>query len=115
MKEPWWVHGHASRRKTLQCKDILATPVLRGLETHYNPYGYSGWMFLGMGEPDDLMPYFPPETPYKLARAKLVQLRRMGLVDGCGCGCRGDWTITPMGIEFLHDPQYRSMAWPTVR
>ncbi len=33
--------------------------------------------------------------PEKIVRAKLnTMMRRRGLVDGCNCGCRGDWTIT---------------------
>ena len=31
--------------------------------------------------------------PEKVARAKLRKLAKRGLVDGCWCGCRGDWTI----------------------
>lgn len=29
----------------------------------------------------------------KVANAKLRKMKRRGLVDGCACGCRGDWTI----------------------
>ena len=33
--------------------------------------------------------------PLKIVGAKLdVMMRRRSLVDGCNCGCRGDWTIT---------------------
>lgn len=31
--------------------------------------------------------------PWKVANAKLRKMERRGLVDGCPCGCRGDWTI----------------------
>lgn len=31
--------------------------------------------------------------PLKVATAKLRRMARRGLVDGCSCGCRGDWTI----------------------
>ena len=31
--------------------------------------------------------------PVKVAMAKLRKMERQGLVDGCACGCRGDWTI----------------------
>ena len=31
--------------------------------------------------------------PVKVAMAKLRGMERRGLVDGCACGCRGDWTI----------------------
>ncbi len=31
--------------------------------------------------------------PTKVAGAKLRKMERRGIVDGCACGCRGDWTI----------------------
>lgn len=31
--------------------------------------------------------------PVKVATAKLRKMKRRGLVDGCACGCRGDWII----------------------
>lgn len=30
--------------------------------------------------------------PVKIVTAKLRKMQRQGLVDGCPCGCRGDWT-----------------------
>ena len=30
-------------------------------------------------------------VPYKVALAKARKLIRRGLLDGCACGCRGDW------------------------
>jgi hypothetical protein len=38
-----------------------------------------------------------PGMPEKVVRAKLGQLKKRGLVDGCGCGCRGDWHLTDAG------------------
>ncbi len=37
----------------------------------------------------------------KLILAKMKQLIKRGLVDGCACGCRGDFEITPKGEEWL--------------
>jgi len=31
--------------------------------------------------------------PVKIVMAKLRKMERRGVVDGCACGCRGDWTI----------------------
>jgi len=42
-----------------------------------------------------------PHIPEKLIRAKMGQLIKRGLVDGCACGCRGDFYITPAGNEYL--------------
>lgn len=35
--------------------------------------------------------------------ARLCQLKKKGLVDGCGCGCRGDWELTDAGRTRLAD------------
>jgi predicted transcriptional regulator len=43
----------------------------------------------------------PDETPVKLARAKMGMLIRRGLVDGCTCGCRGDFELTAKGADLL--------------
>ena len=36
-----------------------------------------------------------PDAPEKLVLARLRAMERKGLVTGCGCGCRGDWMVTP--------------------
>ena len=40
-------------------------------------------------------------APEAVVLAKMRKLVKRGLVDGCGCGCRGDFTITERGQEFL--------------
>lgn len=37
----------------------------------------------------------------KLVRGKMRRLISRGLVDGCCCGCRGDFTLTDKGREYL--------------
>ena len=32
---------------------------------------------------------FPP----KVVAAKLATMARRGILDGCSCGCRGDWVV----------------------
>ena len=34
-----------------------------------------------------------PGVPPKVVLAKLRSLRKRHLVQGCGCGCRGDWHL----------------------
>lgn len=41
------------------------------------------------------------EIPERVLLAKMSALLRRGLVDGCDCGCRGDWVITDKGREAL--------------
>jgi hypothetical protein len=41
------------------------------------------------------------EYPPKVLLAKLRRLVTRGLLDGCGCGCRGDFEITDGGREIL--------------
>jgi hypothetical protein len=40
-------------------------------------------------------------APKKLILAKMSQLIKKGLINGCPCGCRGDFEITPKGEEYL--------------
>lgn len=42
------------------------------------------------------LPNAAPElgaVPWKVLNAKLDGMQRRGLIDGCSCGCRGDWHI----------------------
>jgi len=105
----------------MQCKDIPELPVLEFLlkvergETHWMP---TPEMKLGWGDKpiphrnatwfwsDESTGYRPensvvramPEgVPSKLALAKMAAMIRKGLVDGCPCGCRGDFEITEKG------------------
>lgn len=39
--------------------------------------------------------------PYAVVNAKLERLRRRGLLDGCSCGCRGDWELTDAGYQHI--------------
>lgn len=42
--------------------------------------------------------------PTKVAAAKLRKLKQRGLLEGCDCGCRGDWELTPEGARTLLVP-----------
>ena len=47
----------------------------------------------------------PDATPEKVALAKMRSMIKRGLVQGCCCGCRGDFTITDKGRAILATPQ----------
>lgn len=95
----------------MQCKDIDERPLLEHLEgrllpqpQYKDPQLRAKWTtHWQTAKPDDSgwsLP-FPPDTPDKLRLAKMQSLLKRGLVDGCGCGCRGDWCITDKGLERL--------------
>lgn len=93
----------------MQCKDIPEQPVLdfiakvqRG-ETYWYPtegqrrfygdkvpYGSATWY---EGFENSVLNAMPKGTPEKLGLAKMKSMVRKGLVDGCACGCRGDFTV----------------------
>lgn len=93
----------------MQCKDIADLPVLSHLEAH-GGIGCTVWRGED-GEPINkrsALHAMPPDTPEKLARAKMAMLKKRGLVDGCGCGCRGDWELTPAGRQWLADASHET-------
>lgn len=76
-----------------QCKDIPDRPILEFLG------GLDRWANWFEGCDHSVRPAMPAGTPDKLAIAKMRQMIRRGVVDGCGCGCRGDYVITDKGRE----------------
>ena len=92
-------------RRAMQCKDIPDEPILRFLAGEVD--GYAEWVVPGSATwfaDDDGRPYpnsvlraMPAETPVKLALAKMDMLIRKGVVEGCTCGCRGEFEITDKG------------------
>ena len=80
----------------MQCKDIPDRPILELLEKSIGEW--HNWCF---GNDLDVRRVMPKNTPDKLALAKMRQMMRRGVVDGCSCGCRGDFEITKKGIEEL--------------
>lgn len=82
----------------MQCKDIPDEPILRFLE------GLNGeWANWYFGDENDVGCAMPAATPEKLKLAKMRMLIRRGLVDGCDCGCRGDFVLSEKGRRFLWD------------
>lgn len=41
----------------------------------------------------------PPGTAPKLVLSKMKKLVKQNLVNGCGCGCRGDFMIAQAGCD----------------
>lgn len=56
------------------------------------PGGWSGPRWALMWDLQDRLPEFPE----KVIRAKCRQLIKRGLLDGCTCGCRGDFELTEL-------------------
>lgn len=42
-----------------------------------------------------------PDVPRKVIAAKLAALVKRKLLDGCTCGCRGDFVVTSHGRAFM--------------
>ena len=92
--------------KALQVKHIPTVPILQLLDS-FNGKWASHWSGMDVC----VLPAFPawcadiePSThASKLILAKMRSLKKSGLVDGCPCGCRGDWVITKKGIQFLKE------------
>lgn len=85
----------------MQAKDVADRPVLEFVA------GLDMWGTWFGGERGNAPPYnsvlhaMPEGTSEKVALAKMRALIRRGLVDGCTCGCRGDYEITEKGRAWL--------------
>ena len=80
---------------SVQCKDVPTLPILKflaGLEM------WGNWYF---GDENDVHQAMPAGTPDKVVHAKMRQLIKRDLVDGCPCGCRGDFDITEKGLAAI--------------
>lgn len=81
----------------MQCKDISDMQILVFLK-NINTAAKLATCGDGYGMPT-VQDCMPQGTPIKLQRAKMSQLIKRGLVDGCACGCRGDFRLTEKGYE----------------
>lgn len=80
----------------LQCKDLPDEPILRFIGAQGGQW--CNWYF---GNERDVHAAFPPGVPDNLLLAKMSRLGDRGLVDGCFCGCRGDYVLTEKGAQAL--------------
>lgn len=84
----------------MQCKDIPDEPILAFLAENTHEFKWATHL-KGFGLMPSVANAMPEGTPEKLRRAKMGQLIKRGLVDGCTCGCRGDFYITEKGKSTL--------------
>lgn len=79
----------------MQAKDVPDEPVLAFLAVL--PAHADGserrWATWGPGYAHSVANAMPEGTPEKVQLAKMAALIRRGLVDGCTCGCRGDFEL----------------------
>jgi hypothetical protein len=82
----------------MQCKDIPDRPIIEFVASFNG--NWCNWYF---GDERDVRRAMPDwqNIPDKLVLAKMRTLIRRGLVDGCPCGCRGDFEITDKGRDFI--------------
>lgn len=84
-----------------QCKDVPDEPILRFLYARKYMKIITSCVWFD-GYENSIGQAMPPNTPTKIKIAKMAKLISRGLINGCGCGCRGDYTITQKGIEYLN-------------
>lgn len=82
----------------MQVKDIDKILVLTRI-AEIQKTGRSGTCFTGF--PNSIGVSIPGGAAEKLQLAVMKNLIRKGLVEGCCCGCRGDFTLTEKGWEIV--------------
>lgn len=83
---------------SIQTKDIDKVAVLKFLEINQG-----NWCTLHNGFHNSVGNAMPNGLPIKLRLSVMRNLINRGLVAGCPCGCRGDFEITPKGLEYLKE------------
>lgn len=53
------------------------------------------------GLPREVTDEIQERMPENLIRAKALKLIKRGLIDGCACGCRGDFSLTEKGRQWV--------------
>lgn len=97
----------------MQCKDIPDRPVLEFLKKLGGVW--ATWFDCEPRLQNTVLHSMPSGTPRKLVLAKMRTLMRRGLVDGCGCGCRGDFELTDKGRAFLFEGEEDEQYHPDAR
>lgn len=83
----------------IQSKDIPNEPILTFLKSLEGKEYSSATLFKGFS--NSLSQVFPDNSNEKMILAKMKKLVKAGLVDGCTCGCRGDFVLLPKGHELI--------------
>ena len=86
----------------MQAKDIDELPVLRFLAS-LGEKPATILQNVGALFENSIQHGMPAGVPTKVALAKMASMIRKGVVEGCPCGCRGDFVITCKGREVLAD------------
>lgn len=82
----------------MNCKDIPDEPILQFLAGPFDNWPVAGKAtWFGSDCPNSVTHAMPPGTPPKQALAKMASMIRRGLVEGCTCGCRGDFRLAERG------------------
>jgi hypothetical protein len=92
----------------MQCKDIPDRPIVQFIADLQGNWGtWFSWIDDATGDlviPENSVVKAMPNgagLPDKLVLAKIARLMKRGLIDGCPCGCRGDYELTSKGREFI--------------
>jgi hypothetical protein len=84
------------KNNKLQTKDIPKVPVLVFLKQLNGKWGT-----IHPGFNNSVLQAMPANIAPKLAASVMRTLIGNGLIDGCACGCRGDFELTEKGKEVL--------------
>ena len=88
-------------KRNLQCKDLSTYSILYFMlkfkHEHYSMFSYVE---------HSIHKCFPNSSrlPNKLILAKLRKLIKRGYIEGCACGCRGDFKLKDQGRLYLKEP-----------
>lgn len=103
----------------MQAKDIPERPILEWMNNYSREWESGGRIYTSKrttwfdGFENSVQNGMPENTPRKVALAKMRSLINRGLVDGCACGCRGDFVLTEKGIDYLEGrttPEHANLA-----
>ena len=83
--------------KKLQCKDLPIFDILLFVYVRCKDM----WGNNCFGDELDIKLHLFQGIPDKLFYAKMYKLIHGGYLDGCWCGCRGDYELTEKGLAFL--------------
>lgn len=81
----------------MQCKNIPDRPILEFLANRNGEWAH----WFERSYPASVRNAMPDDVPDGVVLAKMRRLIKRGLVDGCDCGCRGDFVITDAGRAWL--------------
>ncbi|UTN93278.1 hypothetical protein SEA_SUNFLOWER1121_86 [Mycobacterium Phage Sunflower1121] len=75
------------------CAAVAAATLPHGVALRGDVNRVLGGLALDDAAPSDEV----PGVPWKVVLAKFRRCAGRGLVEGCDCGCRGDWELTRKG------------------